>query len=321
MGKNLFKAEIELDEAGTRLDVFVTNLITNISRSRVQQLIKDKQSVLVNDATVKTSYKLKYEDKLVIQIPEAEPLGLPAENIPLNICYEDDNMLVVNKSAGMLTHPTSKERTGTLVNGLLYYCDGKLSGINGIMRPGILHRLDRDTSGLLMIAKNDYAHKFLAEQVKYKIATRQYLTVVLGNIKEESGTVDAPIDRHPVHRHKMAVVPTGRHSVTHWRVLERFKQFTYVEATLETGRTHQIRVHMSHIHHPVAGDPLYGGDSINVKLNGQALQAYKLSFYKPNPELPLNISDENLKKADKISIEIEPDQEIQKLIRILSQRS
>ncbi len=321
MNQSLFKAEIDLEDAGTRLDIFVTNLIPNISRSRVQQLIRDKQSVLVNDIVSKTSYKLKYADKLAIQIPDAEPLDLPAENIPLEICYEDDNMLVVNKPAGMLTHPTSKERTDTLVNALLYYCEGKLSGINGIMRPGILHRLDRDTSGLLMIAKNDYAHKFLAEQLKYKIATRQYLTAVLGNIKDDTGTIDAPIDRHPVHRHKMAVIEKGRHSVTHWRVLERFNRFTYVEATLETGRTHQIRVHMSHIHHPVAGDPLYGGDNINIKLSGQALQAYKLSFYKPNPELPLNISDENLEKTDKIVIEIEPDQEIQKLMRILGQRS
>ncbi len=321
MSKNLFKAEIDLDDAGTRLDVFITSLIQNISRSRVQQLIRDKQNVLVNGSTNKTSYKLKYGDKLVIKIPDAEPLDLPAENIPLDICYEDDNMLVVNKPSGMLTHPSTKERTETLVNALLYNCDGNLSGINGVMRPGILHRLDKDTSGLLMIAKNDYAHKFLAEQVKYKIAVRKYLTVVIGNIKDDIGTINAPVDRHPVNRHKMAVVQNGRPSVTHWKVLERFKRFTYLEATLETGRTHQIRVHMSHIHHPVAGDPLYGGDNINVKLNGQALQAYKLIFYKPNPGLPLNITDENLKKADKICIEIEPDQEIQKLIRILGQRS
>lgn len=301
---NIIKLDVDIEEAGTRLDIFLSNLIPDFSRTRIQQLVKEADCVLVNAKNSKSSYKLKYGDEVEVKIPELRPLELEAENIPLDIKYEDDNMIVVNKPAGMLTHPTSVEKSGTLVNALLFHCHGNLSGINGIMRPGILHRLDRDTSGLLMIAKNDYAHKFLSDQIKTKTAKRQYLAIVHGVIKEDTGTVDAPIDRNPVQRHKMAVVEGGRNAVTHWKVLERFEKFTLIEATLETGRTHQIRVHFSYIHHPVAGDPLYGGENIKIKTHGQALQAYKLSFINPTTK-------------ERMTIEIEPDDDIKKLVRIL----
>ena len=304
MIEKIIKTEVDIDETGKRLDLFLAGLMPDLSRNRVQQLISDNEAVLVNNKISKNSYKLKYGDEIVIKIPELKPLELKAENIPLDIRFEDETMLVVNKPAGMLTHPTSIEREHTLVNALLYYCEGKLSGINGIMRPGILHRLDRDTSGLLMIAKNDFAHQFLSDQVKTKTAIRQYLSIVHGNIAEDSGTITAPIDRHLIYRNKMGVVEGGKHATTHWIVLERFGKYTYIEATLETGRTHQIRVHFSHIHHPVAGDPLYGGDNININLNGQALQAYKLSFINPTSK-------------ERTVIEIEPDCDITKMLRVL----
>jgi 23S rRNA pseudouridine1911/1915/1917 synthase len=300
----LINLEVDLEEAGSRLDVFVANLVPELTRTRVQQLIKSEEAVLVNGKISKNSYKLKYGDEVCIKIPEAKPLELEAENIPLDIRYEDENMLVVNKPAGMLTHPTSIERQHTLVNALLWHCKGNLSGINGVMRPGILHRLDRDTSGLLMIAKNDFAHQFLSGQIQTKTARRQYLAVVHGIIDKDEGAIDAPIDRHLTQRHKMGIVEGGKHAVTHWKVLERFEKFTFVEATLETGRTHQIRVHFSSINHPVAGDPLYGGDNLKIKLKGQALQAYRLSFFRPADQ-------------KQMVIEIEPDEDIQKLLKYL----
>ena len=210
----------------------------------------------------------------------------------------------MNKPSGMLTHPTSVQKEDTLVNALLYYCHDNLSGINGIMRPGILHRLDKNTSGLLMIAKNDYAHNFLAQQIKDKSAIRQYLTVVHGVLKDDEGTINAPIGRHPLHREKMGVVDDGKRAVSHYKVLERFKNFTYVEMTLETGRTHQIRVHMSYIKHPILGDSVYGGGFANMKLNEQVLQAYKLTFLPPG---------DNIQKV----IELEPDDELKKVLKIL----
>ncbi len=292
------KLEVDIEEAGTRLDVFVARLVPELSRSRVQQL-----NAFINGKAAKNSYKLKYGDEVYIEIPEARPLEMEAEDIPLDIKYEDENMLVVNKPAGMLTHPTSIEREHTLVNTLLFYCKDNLSGINGVLRPGIVHRLDRDTSGLLMIAKNDFAHAHLSEQIKAKTARRCYLAFVQGILKEDSGTVNQPINRHPTQKHKMAVVEGGKPSITHWQVLKRCKDMTYMEMSLETGRTHQIRVHFSYIHHPIIGDPLYGTKNQKCNLQGQALQAYKLSFKKPG-------SDETL------TIEIEPDDDIEKLIRI-----
>lgn len=311
--------EVDIEDAGKRLDVFIADSISEVSRSRIQQLIKDSESILVNNKSSKNSYRLKYDDEVFIKIPEARPLELEAQDITLDIEYEDSNMIVVNKPVGMLTHPTTTEKRNTLVNALLFYCKHDLSGINGVMRPGIVHRLDRDTSGLLMVAKNDFAHKFLSEQIKLRIAKRQYLAVVLGNIKQDFGTINAPIDRHSTQRHKMGVVEGGRNAVTHWKVLERFGSFTLIEATLDTGRTHQIRVHFSHLRHPVAGDPLYGGSSINIKLKGQALQAYKLSFVKPNKDVQVFDNFDKLEEY-KICIELEPDKDIQKLIRILDKK-
>jgi 23S rRNA pseudouridine1911/1915/1917 synthase len=304
---DFLKFIVDLDDAGTRLDVYLSNIMTNVSRSRVQQLIEEQDYVKVNDKHSKSSYKIKISDNIVVCIPEPKPLELLAEDIPLDIRYEDSNMIVVNKPSGMLTHPTSVEKEHTLVNALLYHCRGNLSGINGIMRPGILHRLDRETSGLLMIAKNDFAHQFLSEQIKHKTAKRQYLAVVHGVISEDAGRIEAHIDRHPTQRHKMGVVEGGKQAVTYWKVLERFDKFTYIELTLETGRTHQIRVHLSNINHPVAGDPLYGGNNMKINLNGQALQAYKLTFTCP--------TDNEVKV-----IQIEPDDDITKLLNILRKR-
>ncbi|OGI00269.1 MAG: hypothetical protein A2Y25_01410 [Candidatus Melainabacteria bacterium GWF2_37_15] len=292
------RLEVDIDEVGTRLDVFVARIVPELSRTRVQQL-----NPLVNSKPAKNSYKLKYGDEVCVEIPEARPLELEAENILLHIPYEDDNMLVVNKPAGMLTHPTSIEREHTLVNALLHHCKGNLSGINGIMRPGIVHRLDRDTSGLLMIAKNDFAHAFLSEQIKTRTAKRYYLAFVEGNLKEDFGTINQPIDRHPTQKHKMAVVEGGKPSITHWKVLKRCKDSTYAEMALETGRTHQIRIHLSYIHHPIVGDPVYGLKTSKYNLHGQALQAYKLSFLKPGTE-------------ERVTIEIEPDEDIKKLLRL-----
>jgi len=256
----LIKFTAEIQDIDERLDVYLSKVLKDFSRSRIQKLIKEG-AVKINAKETKSSYSLKDLDEIEILIPEASELKLEAENIPLDIKYEDNDMLVINKPSGMLTHPTSVEKTGTLVNALLYYCKSSLSGINGIMRPGILHRLDRDTSGLLMIAKNDFAHNFLAEQIKEKTAIRQYLAFCHGVFKENTGTINKPIGRHLVHRNKMGIVTNekgGKSAITHYKVLERFEKFTFVELTLQTGRTHQIRVHLSDMHHPIAGDELYG---------------------------------------------------------------
>lgn len=295
----------EIDNIDERLDVYLARALENFSRSRIQKLIKEG-AVKVNAIEVKSSYSLKESDEIEITMPEATELMLASENIPLDICYEDNDMLVVNKPSGMLTHPTSHERNQTLVNALLHHCRGNLSGINGIMRPGILHRLDRDTSGLLMVAKNDFAHNFLSEQIKTKTAVRQYLAFCHGIFKNDSGTIDKPIGRHPIHRNKMGIVPDGKNAITHYRVLKRFEKHTFVELTLQTGRTHQIRVHLSDMHHPVAGDELYGGAKINVNLNGQALHAYRLSFTIPSTK-------------ERKTIEIEACEEIKKLLRIFGE--
>ncbi len=300
------KFNVEPQEVDLRLDVYLSNVLESFSRSYVQNLIK-KDSVLVNYKPQKASYRLKTFDVVDIMIPDVEPLELKSQAIPLDIKFEDKNMLVINKPSGMLTHPTSTQREDTLVNALLHHCAGNLSGINGIMRPGILHRLDKNTSGLLMVAKNDFAHNFLAAQIKEKSAIRQYLTIVHGNLKNDEGVIDAPISRNPQHREKMGVVEGGKHAITHYKVLERLKNFTYVELTLQTGRTHQIRVHMSHIKHPVMGDTLYGGSCANINLNEQLLQAYKLTFVCPT---------DNQQKI----IEIEPDEEMKRTLNILRGR-
>ncbi len=281
---------ISEEEQGERLDKLLASELEefSLSRERLQTLIKDGLVTLNAKPATKPSIRLKDGDTIQVIIPEATPIALSPERIPLEVIYEDAALLVINKPTGMLTHPTGRERTGTLVNALLAHCGDSLSGINGQIRPGIVHRLDRDTSGLLMVAKTDAAHFHLSAQLKDKTARRDYRAIVQGCFLKDTGTVDAPIGRNPKNRDKMAIMADGRHAVTHWQVEERLgDKFARIQLSLETGRTHQIRVHMSHIGHPLLGDPLYGsGVEKNLKLKtpGQLLQAFRLSFLHPNGE-------------------------------------
>ena len=270
----------EPEDAGSRLDAFLALNLEGKTRSAVQKLM-DQGKVLVNGKAGRKNDKVKPGDSIRVEIPEPEPLELLPQDIPLDIVYEDEHLLVVNKPKGMVVHPAPGNPDGTLVNALLYHCGQSLSGINGVIRPGIVHRIDKDTSGLLMVAKNDLAHQSLAAQIAAHTFTRMYNTVVYGNLKTDEGTISAPIARHPTDRKKMAVVPGGREAVTHYRALERLPGFTLVECRLETGRTHQIRVHMAHIGHPVAGDPVYGPKKCITSLNGQCLHARLLGFVHP----------------------------------------
>ena len=248
----------------------------------MQKLIENGL-VTVNGKAVKSNYKLRKGDILEVEIPDPEPLEIEAEDIPLDIIYEDKDVVIVNKPQGMVVHPAPGHYNGTLVNALMYHCKDDLSGINGQMRPGIVHRIDKDTSGVLMIAKSDAAHNSLAQQLAVHSITRKYYAVVCGNIKEDSGTVDKPIGRNPKDRKKMAVVQGGRRAVTHYRVLERFGgKYTLIEAQLETGRTHQIRVHMASLGHPLLGDTVYGSEKQPFKLQGQVLHAKVLGFNHPS---------------------------------------
>jgi 23S rRNA pseudouridine1911/1915/1917 synthase len=272
------RMQFELPE-GTRLDIGVTEVIEK-SRSYVQNLIEEG-NVLVNGIQKKSNYKMRTGDQVHVVIPAPKELQVEAENIPLEIVYEDDDLIVVNKPQGMVVHPAPGAWTGTMVNALLYHCRS-LSGINGVLRPGIVHRIDKDTSGLLVVAKNDEAHQGLADQIKAHSTARQYLAIVHGVLFEPSGTVDAPIGRDHSDRKKMAVVfQNSKHAITHYEVLERFKDFTYIKARLETGRTHQIRVHMAYLKHPVLGDPLYGPKRNPFNLEGQMLHAKHLGFVHP----------------------------------------
>lgn len=270
----------EPGDAGSRLDAFLALNLEGKTRSAVQKLM-DQGKVLVNGKAGRKNDKVKPGDSIRVEIPEPEPLELLPQDIPLDIVYEDEHLLVVNKPKGMVVHPAPGNPDGTLVNALLYHCGQSLSGINGVIRPGIVHRIDKDTSGLLMVAKNDLAHQSLAAQIAAHTFTRMYNTVVYGNLKTDEGTISAPIARHPTDRKKMAVVPGGREAVTHYQALERLPGFTLVECRLETGRTHQIRVHMAHIGHPVAGDPVYGPKKCITSLNGQCLHARLLGFVHP----------------------------------------
>lgn len=267
------------DGESRRLDVFVAEKI-EITRSYAAKLIENA-AVTVNGKVATKNTKLKSGDKVAVIIQDLEPYTAEPENIPLDIVYEDEHLLVVNKPKNMVVHPAAGNYTGTLVNAILYHCGDSLSGINGVMRPGILHRIDKNTSGLLLVAKNDNAHLFLSEQIKEHSLTREYEAVVYGNLKNDSGTIDAPIARHSVKRKQMAIVMGGRNAVTHYTVLERFGDFTHVRLRLETGRTHQIRVHMAHIGHPVAGDDVYGPHKVIAKLGGQCLHARKIGFIHP----------------------------------------
>ncbi|MHC5252007.1 RluA family pseudouridine synthase [Listeria kieliensis] len=269
--------QVEENLNGERLDKALSTL-TGESRSLVQMLIK-KQAVLVNGEKTKANYKVKTGDELSYEIEEPEELSVSPENIPLDIYYEDVDVLVVNKPQGMVVHPSAGHSTGTLVNALLYHCTD-LSGINGVIRPGIVHRIDKDTSGLLMVAKNDVAHESLSEQLKAKTSDRIYLALVHGDIKHQKGTIEAPIGRAKEDRKKMAVVADGKEARTHFEVLERFGDYTLVKCELDTGRTHQIRVHMKYIGHPLAGDPKYGPKN-TLAGNGQFLHASELGFLHP----------------------------------------
>ncbi|MEZ0116757.1 UNVERIFIED_ORG: 23S rRNA pseudouridine1911/1915/1917 synthase [Heyndrickxia coagulans] len=265
-------------EANERLDKMVSSIREEWSRSQVQQWIKDGD-ITVNGKKEKANYRLQTGDLVEIEVPEPELPDIEPEDLHLDIYYEDADVLVVNKPKGMVVHPSNGHFTGTLVNGLMYHCKD-LSGINGVLRPGIVHRIDKDTSGLLMVAKNDYAHEKLAAQLSEKTVTRKYFALVHGNIPHEAGTIDAPIGRDPADRQRMAVVDNGKDAVTHFRVLERFERFTFIECRLETGRTHQIRVHMKYIGHPLAGDPKYGPKK-TIDFGGQALHAGVLGFRHP----------------------------------------
>lgn len=266
------------EEAGERIDKLISTLNEEWSRSQVQQWIKDGQ-VLVNGQIVKTNYKCSLNDQIEINIPEPEELNVLPEDMDLDIYYEDQDVIVVNKPKGIVVHPAPGHSTGTLVNGLLAHCKD-LSGINGVLRPGIVHRIDKDTSGLLMVAKNDFAHESLVNQLVEKTVTRKYKAIVHGIIPHDYGTIDAPLGRDPKDRQSMAVVDNGKHAVTHFHVLERFRDFTFIECQLETGRTHQIRVHMKYIGYPLAGDPKYGPKK-TLDIDGQALHAGVLGFHHP----------------------------------------
>lgn len=268
------------DGESRRLDVFLAEN-AELTRSYAATLIADG-CVTVNGKAATKNTKLKQGDGIDVTIPEPQEYTAEPENIPLDIVYEDEHLLVVNKPKDMVVHPAAGNYSGTLVNAILYHCGDSLSGINGVMRPGILHRIDKNTSGLLLVAKNDNAHLFLSEQIKEHSLTREYEAVVYGNLKNDSGTVDAPIARHPVKRKQMAIVTGGKDAVTHYTVLERLNGFTHVRLRLETGRTHQIRVHMASLGHPVAGDDVYGPHKVITKLGGQCLHARKIGFIHPD---------------------------------------
>ena len=269
------------ENAGERIDKFLTEKVPELSRSYIQKLIKEK-NVKVNSTVIKSNYKVAKGDQIQITIPDlTEPDILP-ENIPLDILYEDDDILVVNKPKGMVVHPAAGHYTGTLVNAIMYHCGEHLSGINAVIRPGIVHRIDMNTTGSLLICKNDHAHQILAEQLKEHSITRRYHAIVHGSLKADTGTVNASIGRHPTDRKKMSTKAlNGRHAVTHYRVLERLGNYTYIECELETGRTHQIRVHMASIGHPLLGDEVYSNRKSPFKLQGQTLHAKTLGFIHP----------------------------------------
>ncbi len=275
--------EFRIEEAiaGERIDKFLSDSLPDVSRSYIQKLIKDGQ-VTVNQKTVKSNYKLNAGDLLSMEEPELQEPDIEAEDIPLDILYEDSDLLIINKPKGMVVHPSAGHYSGTLVNALMHYCKDDLSGINGVLRPGIVHRIDMDTTGSLLVCKNDFSHNHIAEQLKVHSITRVYHAIVHGVIKDEEGTINAPIGRHPIDRKKMSINhKNGKEAVTHYKVLKRFKNFTYIECLLETGRTHQIRVHMSSISHPLLGDAVYGPAKSPYKLQGQTLHAKTIGIIHP----------------------------------------
>lgn len=294
------------NDENSRLDNYLSELFENFSRSHFKNLIKNGK-ILINNEIKKPSYKIKLGDKIETLPTEEKQTIIYPQNIKLEIIWEDENMVVINKPSGMLTHPTELELENTLVNALLYNYGENLSDINGYFRRGILHRLDRNTSGLLMIAKNNKTHEFLANQIKERKVTKEYRAIVKGGFKEDSGIIDLPIGRNPQQPNKMAVIEGGKPSITSFKVLKRFKDCTYLELDLKTGRTHQIRVHLSYLHHPIINDTLYGSGHFKVKTQEQVLQSYKLSFTKPF-------------SSDIIKLEIEPDEKIKKVLAYLENK-
>lgn len=279
---NSYDFYIDEEESGERIDKYLRTLMPDFSRSYIQKMIADGH-VLADGRSLKANYKIKPGDHLTVTVPDPVIPAIEPEDIPLDILYEDDDILIVNKPRGMVVHPAPGHYTGTLVNAVMYHCRDNLSTINGVMRPGIVHRIDKDTSGVLVVCKNDKAHRKIADQLSVHSITRKYRAIVYNNIKEENGTVDAPIGRMPNDRKKMGINYTGgRPAVTHYRVLERFGRYTYIECQLETGRTHQIRVHMTSIGHPLLGDTVYGPAKDPFHLNGQALHAMVLGFIHPS---------------------------------------
>ena len=278
---NFNRFVIDYNNMNERIDKFVALRFPDVSRTHIQKLIAEEY-ILVNNGTVKSNYKLNLGDEITVQIPKAIEPEIQAEDIPLDVLFEDDDIIVINKPKQMVVHPARGHYTGTLVNALLYHCKDNLSGINGIMRPGIVHRIDMDTTGVLVVAKNDYAHNKLAEQLKVHSISRIYEAIVHNVIYEDEGTVDAKIGRHPNNRLKMeANVNDGKDAITHYKVLERFRNYTYIECMLETGRTHQIRVLMSSIGYPLLGDTIYGPSKSPFHLTGQTLHARLLGFVHP----------------------------------------
>ena len=273
---------IDGEHQSTRIDSVLSLLLPETSRSFLQKLIEDGRLSVNEKICTSKKYKVEEGDQVEITIPEPEVLNIQAENIPLDIVYEDADVLVVNKPRGMVVHPAVGNYTGTLVNAIMFHCKDNLSGINGVLRPGIVHRIDKDTTGALLVCKNDNAHRDLAEQLKEHSIRRRYRAVVSGVLKEDEGTIEGPIGRHPVDRKKMAInYKNGKDAITHYKVLERFKNATYVECRLETGRTHQIRVHMTSIGHPLLGDEIYGSGKNPYHLQGQTLHAMILGFIHP----------------------------------------
>lgn len=280
-------ATSEMEEE--RIDKVLAECMDTFSRSFLQKLLKEGQ-IAVNGRAVKANYRLQENDRIVFQIPKAQEPDILAENIPLSVLYEDEDILVVDKPKGMVVHPAAGHYSGTLVNAVLYHCKGNLSGINGVMRPGIVHRIDMDTTGSLLICKNDMAHNDIAQQLKEHSINRRYRAIVRGVLNKDEGTVDAPIGRDKRDRKKMAVTPDGKPAVTHYKVLARYQSYTYIECVLETGRTHQIRVHMASIGHPLLGDAIYGNGGGKYKCQGQCLHAMTLGFVHPRNKTYIEVN-------------------------------
>lgn len=282
MKEKQIELTVEIENSDIRIDKYLSVQCEDLSRSYIQKLITDGL-VRVNESVVKSNYKVTAGNEICIQVPKPAELGIEPENIPLDILHEDQDIIIINKGKGMVVHPGAGHYSGTLVNGLLYHCGDSLSGINGVMRPGIVHRIDMDTTGVLVVCKNDRAHQFVAEQLKEHSITRRYEALVYGSFKDEGGRVEGSIGRHPKERKKMCInVKNGKPAATNYRLIENFRgNYAHIECSLETGRTHQIRVHMSSIHHPLLGDIVYGPSKDPFKLQGQALHARVLGFIHP----------------------------------------